>query len=155
MSDTTLVLDICQGVKCLVMKILTLAPDDVRALTGPIVYCHHRSETVLYVGMSKHGIGRPFHRDFLDGDTLTVVMCSSRKEATALERLLILACNPIDNRQRFHTDPPSRRNAAAVTLHQLGRSYTEIAQMFKISRQRVHQIIKKQGAAGPPTPDRF
>lgn len=46
--------------------------------------------------------------------------------------------------------PNPKRDAALVDLYKAGRSLGQIAELFGITRQRVHQIITRDGVVCRP-----
>jgi len=75
-----------------------------RRLTGPIVYAFLQTNEVLYVGMSRNGIGRPAypqHEAALarkKSDDVRIWTCRSLAEAKRLESFLIRKWKPAYNR---------------------------------------------------------
>lgn len=95
-----------------------------RQLTGPIVYAFIRDGVPVYIGMSRHGIGRPsapMHHKMgsrrgkgaVQYDSVFIWSCPDRDAAVTLERLLIERLRPAHN-QRVLSN--ARTNAVAELL---------------------------------------
>lgn len=79
---------------------LTFGPEDMRSLGGPMVYGWARGDQILYVGLSRYGVQRPFAgkhhrlRGMEAGDRLLVWCWDLPEEAEHFERQIILKLRP-------------------------------------------------------------
>lgn len=75
----------------------------IREFSGPCVYILFRGETVMYVGMSRRGLARPFQYHHLHVEETDQLQCwplSTVEDAVELERLLIETLRPVQNRRQ-------------------------------------------------------
>ena len=95
---------------------------DVLRLRGPVVYMVSRGEQVMYVGMSRRGLVRPFqgtHRSLSkmnEDDRLQVWPMVSVEAAQELEGLLIGALRPAWNQRRIDFGIAERLGVSRSTV---------------------------------------
>lgn len=100
-----------------------------RELAGALVYVWLRGDQVLYVGMSRIGLGRPtsarHHRLRLeavqDTDRMLVWPCAGEAAARALEHLLIRTLRPQLNQRVKHQDIAQFLGVQRLTAYRQAR----------------------------------
>ncbi len=99
-------------------------------LLGPMVYVVFRSDHVLYVGMSRQGVGRftrqhPAMSRVEDGDTIQCFPMPDRDTARKLEALLIKQLRPQWNMRRGLGDHRQLAERMGITAQSAYRMSVE------------------------------
>lgn len=86
---------------------------------------------------------------YREGETLMALARKFRVSVPTIARVLDEV--HVQRRERGSRRPHRLRDAAIIAAVREGLSYGRVAKQFKISRQRVHQIIKKGSQNGQKT----